>query len=233
MSQIRKYNPALKNKLRLFVEAGRGEQLLGLLEGLSVTERRTAHYLLAEEVLPEGSGETFWQLFRTIVPTNTKAYLGTFLKAAVRLYASQKMVFDFETLASFSEKASQIDRQKILSAFLPILKTVEYVEGLLHAFQVDELNSCSIFLVKADTPPCCYVLFRLMQKAEHAEVRPAVMQLIRQNTPLSFKMASFAVQYFGLSDMPGTFSLRVAPYELSRAEQGYQPFLQTLQINHS
>ena len=61
-------------------------ELLATLSGLSVSELRTANYLLSEELLGQLSSAQYWNFSAVIVPSNSKGYLVTILKAAVQLY---------------------------------------------------------------------------------------------------------------------------------------------------
>ena len=45
---------------------------------------------------------------------------------------------------------------------------------------------------------------------------------------LAFNMASILAAYFGLGQLPGTFSLTLSPYELSRLDASYEPFRKLL-----
>ena len=44
----------------------------------------------------------------------------------------------------------------------------------------------------------------------------------------SFNLACIVHHYFGLNDLPGTFSLRLENYELSRLDGNYEQFCKIL-----
>lgn len=226
MTQTKKYNPTLKARLTALCSAGKAAELRQLYAELTVLDRRTADYQLGEEVLAQLDGPVFSRLFLDVVPCNAKAFLGTFLKAGVRLYRKQTPFSVAELAEAFSAGASAIDRQKYLSAFLPVIKEPDEVNRTLSAFQMNDPHTCAPLLLKAATPVCYYHLFCLLQRADHADIRPFALQLIKQNTPEALRLAGIIGQYFGLGDLPGTFSLHLPDYELSRLDKGYDKFLQ-------
>lgn len=101
MAILHKHNPLLRDRLTKYVESGNAEGLKSFMQSLTVSAFRTSGYLLAEEVLVKADNDIFWQLFITLVPTNAKAYLGTFLKAAVALYKVHKLELNVEVLRTF------------------------------------------------------------------------------------------------------------------------------------
>jgi hypothetical protein len=52
---------------------------------------------------------------------------------------------------------------------------------------------------------------------------------MKQGDGLSFNVASVFKIYFGLDSIRGTFSLQLAPYELSRLEQSYEAFAKVVE----
>ena len=85
MVNIRRHHPVLLNRLKQLFEAGDADALNKTLNELSAADFRTAGFLLADNLLSTYP-EHFWDFFLTIVPSKPKAYLGTFLKAALQLY---------------------------------------------------------------------------------------------------------------------------------------------------
>lgn len=122
MVSFHKHNPLLRSRLLAKIQSNNPAELLTTLSGLSVSESRTANYLLSEDLLMLLSAEQYWNFFSVIVPTNSKGYLGTFLKAAVKLYKQKQLVFDSGFLSDFASYATLIDVRKFLETMLPLLR---------------------------------------------------------------------------------------------------------------
>lgn len=227
---LHRHNPALSQKLLPYIVADDPSGLYALLQSLTVAEFRTAGYLLAEDLLVRCPSSVFWHFFLEIVPRHSKAYLGTFLKAASHLFRSGGLALDEDVLGQFAKGATVIDIRKTLDAFLAMPVDAAQAELLVRLLADNRLDLAAPQLLKAGTPVAYYVLFCLLRTAEadHALLRHYAVMLIRKGDPLSFKMASVLRQYFDLKDLPGHFSLQLAPYELSRLEQGYSAFMATI-----
>ena len=105
MNTHRTHNPVLEQRLRNFIVRRDAEGLSGCLKELSNADFRTSGILLRECLLTELQGEDFWKFFLTIVPTNSRAYLGTFLKAAAVLYEYDSISLASPALDTFAAQA--------------------------------------------------------------------------------------------------------------------------------
>lgn len=206
------------------------EELSAVLAHLSVVERRTAGYLLSEEILPTIESERYWRFFTAIVPQNSKAYLGTFLKAAVRLLKKGELVLDEAVLESFASIATPIDVRKFLETVLPCVNDGDDMLMLVRIFCANRLEQASPYLLKAGTPMAYYVLFNLLKtvEADTETLKFHALQLIKKGDHLSFNFASILRQYFDLKHIPGFFSLKIEPYEFGRLDQGPDQFIKLL-----
>ena len=218
MITVHRHNPLLRGKLMAFQQSGDAHAMARFLSELSVSDFRTAGYLLSEEVLPAASERTYWAFFVQIVPLHPKAYLGTFLKAAVSMYRKQLLSLSVEALQKFAMQCTPIDRKKLLETLLPVMRSSEEVATLINVFCPEETDASLIYLIKAHTP----------QTVDAQKVRSCVISLMKHNDALSFNMASLVKRYFDLPNVPGTFSLQVNDYELSRLDQGYESFAKML-----
>lgn len=221
-------NLVLRSKLHKLLQSGSSEALRDFLPGLTVAEFRAAGRLLADDLLLQVQNERFWAFFVTVVPSHPKAYLGTFLKAATKLYGADRLIFDEAALRAYAATCSPIDVRKVLEAFLPRLRAADEVTMFVNAFCDGQLQAAGAHLVKAQTPAAYYVLFLLLKTAEADEIRCYALALMRQADPLSFGLVSIVERYFGLEPLPGRFSLRLEDYELSRLDLGYDAFLKIL-----
>lgn len=224
MTIVHRHNPLLKNKLLQLSEAADADKLQGCLSALSATDFRTAGFLLANEVLPSLQNEQFWPLFFYIVPTNSKAFLGTFLKGASALYRSGRLQLPGASLKLFAEKCTAIDTRKCLETLLPLLKTTQEVAVLCSAFFGNNMQQSIPFLMKAHTIPSFYQLFLLLKMSEPEEVEQSAQALLRMGDELSLKMASVLKHYFALDNISALYALRIEVYELSRLDNGYEFF---------
>lgn len=229
----------LEHRLRLACAQPGGEPLLTLLRVLSCADFRTAGRLLAERVLPEVETDAaFWTLFAAVVPTNAKAYLGTFLKAAEarvkrapRRFATDgsplcPLTFTSPSLDEFSRTASAIDRRKSLSALLPLACAPAEAARLISLFAPAEAEERVAALLRIPTPLAAYFLFRELKTLECRPdlLRATCVALMKRGDGAAFNLASMVQAYFSLPHLPGTFSLRLRPYELSRLDGNYAAF---------
>ena len=202
--------------------------LLRTLHLLSHSEFRETSRQLAETILPVHH-ECFWEVFSYIVPTNSRAYLGTFLKAATTIVKRQGEDFLLHPLlAQYAvEQANQIDRQKCLEALLPVAKRTQSVEYLLQHLSSDDLSATAISLYRAGTPLAYYHLFKYLKTIEDdiPTLRRYALAMIKRGDSLSFNMARVIQDYFALDNLPATFSMRLQPYQLARLDQSFEGFL--------
>lgn len=226
MINIRRHNPALQQRLAAYLAAGDAEGLRDYLTNLPNTAFRTAGFMLGNGQLQQLTGERFWHFFRTIVPTHTKAYLGTFLKAAADKCGQEGLGHAQAALSDFAAVATPIDRRKTLEKLLPVLQDTDDAETLLTLFSTGDPHDETDLLVRIATPRAYFLLMRRLRTMEEEPetLHACCLQLMRKGDHLSFNMACVVQAYFGLKDLPGTFSLRVEPYQLSLLETSYEDF---------
>ena len=75
------YNPAVFAKLSVLAQSDSDSLLTAWLSTLSNASFRTAGYMLGERIMQTVPVDRFWQLFRSLVAYNTRAFLVTMLKA--------------------------------------------------------------------------------------------------------------------------------------------------------
>lgn len=231
MTEVRRHNPVLRARLAACLSGDRPAALPELLDGLSNMDFRTAGYLLSEELLPglESSG-LFWTLFCEVVPRSPKAYLGTFLKAAAAIYLKGRLDLTDNRLCLFSRQATPIDSRKILETFLPIVRTDSEVRLLLRLFCSDNAADRAAFLFKAGTTLCYYRLFQVLKTMDNSPdvLRRYCILLMRKGDRRSFNLAGILCRYFDIANLPGTFSLRLQPYQQSRLDESFDSFCKIL-----
>ena len=224
------HNPVLEQRLRTFIVRRDAKGMLECLRGLSNADFRTSGYLLREHLLTELKGEEFWDFFLTIVPADSRAYLGTFLKAAVILYEYDNITLDTSRLEDFAAKATEVDKRKFLQTFLPHIQRVGDAERILRLFTDGEPHSAIPYLVAVPTNVAGYLLFQTLRRIDHRPetLRNVCIALMKRGDTKAFALASILKAYFGLPELPGTFSLRLEPFQLSRLETSYDAFCKIL-----
>ena len=221
----------LEMTLQSLVNQGDGAALTAYLMRLSHSQRRDAALLLANRLLP-GNPATFWPLFIAAVSESSKAYLGTFLKAAVILQLSDSNFLNthLELITNYMvSRGTDTDREKCALAFLPILTTADEVRKFLSRLFPNTGVGLLPLLLKSETPACYYVTFRLLTEADNPILaRRVCLQLMRKATGRAFNLACLLQAYYGLEPLPGSFSMKLAPYEISRLDGSYSQFCQML-----
>lgn len=230
-----RYNSVIHQRLQIFAQAANWQGLLDYLKSLSRSNFRTASYVLAERVLPTLAADDYWACFANIAMLDRKAFLVTFLKAAVVMYKEHKLDFSDSRFLDFAHSTASLDisldRQKSLKIVLPILRTTAEVQMLLSAFCGTNYQKQLAHLLAADESlPCYHAAFLIMRRFDHdAETLQKIMlYVLKRSTPLSFNFVSITRAYFGVEKLAARFSLVLQPYELSRMEAGYDGFVSVM-----
>ena len=221
MVNVHRHNPALRARLKPLADTADAIALQKTLAALSNSEFRTAGILLSEDLLPGvPTSAAFLDLFFGIVPSNPKAYLMTFLKAARTRYAQGRLDLHDSRWDTFAAQASPIDRAKTADTLLPAVHDLTDAMRLLTLFTDDSVPARATVLLRAGTTVAYFLLFQTLKKVE--DDRPLIarqyLQLIRKADKRSYNLASILRHYFDLHDLPGNLSLRLQPYQFSRLD---------------
>ena len=230
MSADRHYSKSIEQKLLPSVATGDAEELLSLLDSFSRSEQRTAGYMLGERMLTDVPTELYWQLTSALVRHDSRAYLITLMKTfLVRLSRGTASLSD-EAFGRMAAEFNDVERQKVALLLLPDMQTPKQVEQLFSVLGIAKGREQMVYLVRIDTLPCLFLLLRSLRYIEHdrAEVLQVARQLMKRGTGGSFNLASIVKVAFGLDELSGTFSLRLQPYQISRLEQSYEAFCQSM-----
>ena len=230
-----RYNSVIHGRLQSFSQAADWKEMLAYLKGLSHSGFRTASYVLAERVLPELAADDYWACFANIAMLDRKAFLVTFLKAAVVMYKEHKLDFSDSRFLDFAHSTASLDisldRQKTLKAILPILRTSEEVQMLLYAFcNANYEKQLGHLLAVDESLPCYHAMFIIMRRFEHDAdtITKVLLHVLRRSTSMSFNFVSITRAYFGIEKLAARFSLVLQPYELSRMEASYDGFVSVI-----
>lgn len=171
---------------------------------------------------------TYWASFLETVPRSPRAFLGTYLKEAVRLKRMGVLALDDIHLDTYATRpdVSEIDRRKILTVLLPLCQDLKDTERLMKLFGGHIHKERAAYLLPHETLPCLYLLFREMQLAEGDAIlhERVCRELLRRGGSPRFNLAALMCSYFDLNSVRATFSLRIAPYQLSRFDGSYDNF---------
>ena len=206
--------------------------LIDCLSSMSVADKRKADTILSTILLPGiGKAEVFWNLYEQVVKVCPKAYLITFVKAAVVLYTRGTITFENGAARPYSTWMTPVDKRKAMSLLLPLMQSPEDVEQTLHSFRVDQAEDRIASLTTIRTMPCRYALFLSLKTIEDQEekIRNCCLALMKQHERFSFNLASIISQYFAIDNLPGSFSLKIKPYEQSRLEASYCNFCKLME----
>ena len=204
--------------------------LPAFLGTLSVSQFRTAGYILGERIAMEVETEEFWKLFRTLVRFNNRAFLTTMLYALSQRLKKGETHLTEEGFQTLLPELTKVDSQKLLQHLLPLQQEPAQVTQLLEWLKIEDTHMRIRLLLPIATLPCAYVLFRTLRYVEHDHsllLRVAV-SLIRQGDSISFNLASIMKEFFALNELKGTFSLRLSPWQLARLETSYEAFSQAI-----
>ena len=224
------YSKTIELHLLPFVQAGDAEGLVSWLDSSSRSEQRTAGYMLGERLLLDCSSEVYWKMTEALVHYDSRAYLITLMKAfLLRLEQGTASLSD-KPFARLAATFNEVERQKVALLLLPALQTPKQVEQLFSVLGIAKGREQMVYLVRIDTLPCLFLLLRSLRYIEHdrAEVLQVARQLMKRGTGGSFNLASIIKVAFGLDELSGTFSLRLQPYQISRLEQSYEAFCQSM-----
>ena len=230
MSSDCHYSKTIELHLLPFVQAGDAEGLVSWLDSSSRSEQRTAGYMLGERLLLDCSSEVYWKMTEALVHYDSRAYLITLMKAfLLRLEQGTASLSD-KPFARLAATFNEVERQKVALLLLPALQTPKQVEQLFSVLGIAKGREQMVYLVRIDTLPCLFLLLRSLRYIEHdrAEVLQVARQLMKRGTGGSFNLASIIKVAFGLDELSGTFSLRLQPYQISRLEQSYEAFCQSM-----
>ena len=204
----------LRSQISAFVSARQAEALRDYLRTLRNSDFRAAGIVMSEAKCWEQLDEAeFWHFFLIL--------------------NVQSLTFESEDFGRFAtETATDIDRRKALEALLPLLSTPEAVEQMLQRFLLSQETPVTraLCLLRISSPATLFLLFRTLKEVDDDPnlIRRFAVELIRRGDKQAYNMACILRDYFDLEALPGTFSLQLAPYELSRLDTNFDYFVKIL-----
>lgn len=232
-----------KQKLQTIVEDT--DAMVAYLDGLSNARLRVSQQVLSDEILPfVRNSRQFWHLFVTLYKRDKKMWLGVLLKALANRIQNLKpsetlkssetptLFFDevIEAVSGLSGEFSDIDRQKVINSTLPLAEDPEQAKALFRACRLTETIDWIGFLLPVRTQVAGFLLLGALRYVEHDKVLivRVCRFLMKRGDAMAFCLASIICLSYDIKDVHGTFSLHLAPYELSRIETNFAAFCQTV-----
>lgn len=227
-----RFSSVLYVKLCNTLNEGGCAALPAFLSSLSVSQFRTAGYILGDRIALEVSTELFWELFQMLICYDNRAFLVTMIHAFVRRLKTGDLSLSDQGFLTLIPHLTEIDASKMLHHLLPLQTDSQSVTHLLDHLHIEDPVKRIKLLLPVATVPTAYVLFRTLRYVEHDHallVRVAA-SLVKQGDSVSFNLASIIKEFFGLREVKGTFSLRLQPWELSRIENSFEAFSQVIRF---
>ena len=215
----------------MFVGTRDWEGLGRMLRSLSNMEFRRMERVMREEVLTELDNEAFWETLLHIIIYKRAGFISG-ATAVGHLATDGTLNFEAEGVKLLYEHLKETDEGsivKLCNMMLPALQTEVQVMGLWSAFHVENEVTRLTMLLKVDSPLSYYLIFKTLKLIEDKVVaRKCCMSLIKRQDDRAFNAVCIIKAYFGLDDLPGRFSMKIEPYELSHIDRNYDTFCHVL-----
>lgn len=204
------------------------DSLVRLLDKLSNSEFRRMETHIRDTVLPTLSNDAFWEAYLHLLMYRRQAFL-TCILAIKNIAKDGTLNFEAESArktAVWLEANASDSNAKVIRMALPLLQSVEQIDGLFAAFKVEKDSDYINLLLSQTSLPIYYVLFQKLRLIDDDRqlLRTTLLALMKKNDELSWGMASLIKAYFGIDDIKSTFALQIEPFELSYADKSYDNF---------
>ena len=234
MTQLRSSGSTrLETHISHFFASERWDDLSVYLGHLSHSDFRSVSSLLSDTFLPQLTDTSYWEAFTKIVPLNPKAYLVTFLKAAVILRKNEKLSLDNPLFIEYTQglvrENRSIDIGKTIELLLPTSSSPEEASAFINLFALPSTDKMKA-LYRAHTTASYYLLFEELRRSEHdtSIIKSYISLLIKRKERIDYNLAAILSKYFGIA-IPGiTFSLRIEDFKLSYIATSYETFSKVL-----
>ncbi|MBO4673740.1 MAG: hypothetical protein J5616_05270 [Bacteroidaceae bacterium] len=220
-----------KEKVLLFVGTRDWDGLERMLRSLSNMEFRRMECVMREEVLTELENEVFWDTLLHIIIYKRAAFISG-ATAVGHLAQNGSLDFEVESVRRLYGHLQETDEASIVkmcNMMLPELLTEAQIMGMWQAFHVENEVTRLTMLLKVDSPLSYYLIFKTLKLIEDKVVaRKCSMSLIKRMDDRAFNAVCIIKTYFGLDDLPGRFSMKIEPYELSHIDRNFDTFVHVL-----
>ncbi len=216
-----------------FVNDRNWDGLSQLFQRMSNAEFRRTEKVVRDLVMPRLDNDLFWETYHHLLVFRHQAFLPA-ITAIKRLAHNGELSFDSPSASALSEYVVNHltdERMKMVRMAIGLLETEEQISGLFSWLRIDQPGQRASALLSLNTPIAYYLLFQTLRHAEGERelVLRCCQMLIRKSDDLSFNMVAILREYFGLTELKNTLSLRIQPYELSYIDSSYANFEHVLQ----
>ncbi len=214
----------LHSQLTAMVSSHEWERIPAYFSKLSNANFRSAGPILADVMAERLDASDYWRLAAIMVQYNTRAFLITLLKGALR----NGVALNGEGFDMFCRQLSSnaIDVEKTCELLLPCMQQPQEILHLLDLLQVSDVRMRVRMLLRQSCNAAAYVLFHTLKTAEgdHELLLRTARYMIQMKSDRSFNFASLLTAYFDLKEIKAVFSLKIEPYQLAWLEGSYEAF---------
>lgn len=225
------YNPVVAARLRNIADGRQWSVLCTYLSSLSNSHFRTAGYMLGETFMPKMDESDFWTLANVLLGYNSKAFLVTILKSCI---SSSRPLFECEECCTFflSMRQNDEEKRKTCETLLPHVSSPDTIRNMFQLLDIQDAYLRISLLIKSITPTTAFLLLNALREVEdnRAYMIRATSYLMKQGSGLQFNLASLIKTYFDLTEVKGTFSLKIEPYAMARLTSDYDAFLKAMKL---
>ncbi len=218
----------LHNQLTIMVSSDDWERIPTYFTKLSNANFRLAGSVLADVMAEKLDADGYWRLAGIMVRYNTRAFLVTLIKGALR----NGIALEGEGFEMFCAQLSSnlIDVEKTCDLLLPRMQQPQEIQHFLELLQVNDVRMRVRLLLRQSSTAAAYVLFHTLKTVEcdREFLLRTVKYLIQMKSERSFNFASLLTVYFGLNEVKAVFSLKIEPYQLAWLEGSYEAFCKAI-----
>ena len=202
--------------------------LAQLFQRMSNAEFRKTENVVRNIVMPHLDNDLFWETYHYLLVFRHQAFLPA-ITAIKRLAHFRQLSFDSPSaiaLAAYVVNQLPDERMKMVRMAIGLLETEDQITGLFSWLGIDQPAQRASALLSLTTPVAYYILFQTLRHAEGDRelVLRCCHALMRKSDDMSFNMVAILREYFGLTELKNTLSLRIQPYELSYIDSSYANF---------
>lgn len=216
-----------KDKIVSFVKSRNWEGMRKMLNGLSNAEFRKMEQVARCEVLAKLDNALFWEMLLHLIYFKRQAFLSGVV-AAEHLAKDGTLDFSDKNANNIYEYLRETNPEslvKVCNMMIPFLMSEEQIVSMFEAMHIENDVTRLAVLLKTDSPLTYYIIFKVLKIIEDKVIqRKCCMAILKRQNDMAYNMVCFLKVYFGLDDLPARFSLKIEPYEISRAEKNIDVF---------
>lgn len=195
---------------------------------MSNSEFRRTENVVRNLVMPRLDNDLFWETYHHLLIYRHQAFLPA-ITAVKTLARKRQLRFDVPSalaLSTYLREHLPDVRTKMARMCIEHLETVEQMIGLFNWLDIDQPEQKTTALLPLTSPSAYYVLFQTLRHVEGDRklILRCCQTLMSKRDDMSFNMVAILREYFGLTELKNTLSLKLQPYELSFIDSSYSNF---------